>query len=199
MKQTQDCGGNALLRRLLCVSYNAGGCYSSIESLHAFIDSVSWSYPSWSVIYLTEADNKLRHLEEFNYFNIDGHETMRHWPGHGSFAMMFIVHRSFVPILKDVEWQGRAGSVHLYSTCNSILRNVNIVIAGVHGGHGDKLQKSLMHAGTIIRSFVRHSSSLAQVAFVGDFNVHVLPILLCGLCTNSPSLSLHHYERRRAL
>ena len=71
---------------------------------------------------------------------------MRHWPGHGSFAIMFVVHCSIVPLWRDFEWQGRSGSVHLYSACNSMLQNVNIVIAGVHGGHDDELHTSLMHA-----------------------------------------------------
>ena len=191
-----DCEGSDLQRRLLCLSYNAGGSLSSVDSSRAFVGSISWSYPSWSIIFLSEVDHKLRHLEEFSYFTLDGHVVMRHWPGHGSFAIMFVVHCSIVPLLRDFQWQGRSGSVHLYSTCNSNLQNVNIVIAGIHGGHDDDLHTSLMHACTVIRKFTRHGLCTAQVAVVGDFNVDMLPSLACDPMADLPGRSLHHFERR---
>ena len=196
MRQIVELVGDFSYRNLVCLSFNAAMALPCLDSVLAFIESVERSQALWNVIFISEVDGKLEHLPKRAFCKVDGHLVLRHWPGHGSHAMMFIVHRNLVHAYRDCIWKGRAGGLRLYSRGLSSSPNINLVIIGVHGAHGDQLPISLMHASTVIRTLRCKQSSSAQVIALGDWNVDLLPSMACDHWFDVPDRLAHHLDRR---
>ena len=189
--RTSDC-----CKSLVCISCNAAGSLPTLDSVRAFIVAVERSHALWNTMFVSEVDGKLEHLPKRSFCKLDGHLVLRHWSGPGSLPMMLIVHRNLVPAYKNSIWTGRAGGVRLYSRALNSSPDINLVIVGVHGGHGDELPVSLMHASTVVRRLRCNQSFRAQVIALGDWNVDMLPCMACDPWSDVPDRLAHHADRR---
>ena len=175
------------MKDLICVGYNAGGKLGSFDTLCAFVDTLSIVHRSWSIVFVSELDGSLS--ETFSEKSVRGHTVFRHWPGHGSRAMAFIVNRSVRRHVRRTVWQGRAGSMHVFSNPSSRF----------HGAHSDLLASSLCSLSACIKMVKTRGARCARMFVVSDTNVDFLPLLSCDPCTESFLRLSHHADRRTLL
>ena len=139
-------------------------------------------------MYISESDGHLTSDFELSF------AEHRFYRGHsdGSKPMGFVVHSSVVDFVRDVRWRGRAGAVHFFQRPSNNRPGLNIVVLGIHGGHGHELEHSLADLTWLRKRFPRNS----QVLCVGDWNVDQLPILSNDPFKDIVGRSDHHSERR---
>ena len=82
-----------------------------------------------------------------------------------------------------------------FSVASLSCRCLNAVIVGIHGAHDDELAHSRADASFVSRNFPRN----AQRAFLGDWNVDLLPAMSNDPFKDLPSRQRHHLDRRLLL
>lgn len=144
------------------IGFNTGCKCSTIPGLMSTVSIIEESYPQWDIIVLTEADAVASSTFEKHH---PLHRTYRYWPGEGSRAMSFIVHRRFHDVVVRFSNRDRAALLELTSPAPG---NPSVAIIGVHGPH------------TCQREFlcgVSHLMSCRQGAgpllIIGDWNVNL--------------------------
>jgi hypothetical protein len=100
--------------------------------------------PQWGIVYLTEADGKLRHLDqpELQLLNpfLEVWNLRRHWAGLGAFTQMLIVRKHLQPHVCWVHWVGR--SVGILMSPRPLIRKCEIqaefctLLIGTHCKYG---------------------------------------------------------------
>ena len=121
-----------------------------------------------------------------------GHTCLRHYPGAGSWAMMFVIRNSFSSFVKSVSWRGRCGAVHLHRICSTEALCFNIVCIGVHGAHGALLSDTFSDLAFLAKNRPYGS----QVLILGDLNIDLLPTLFGDPWAEADGRMFHHCEQR---
>lgn len=118
------------------VAINAGRKLSTASDWGALVAAVSEWGPMWSIIYVSECD-AFRCKREAP--GLRACHIWRHWPGHGSVAMAFIVRESWRGSVAHVEWHGRCGALDLVrSDGHDEHDHLRARIIGVHAPHDDE-------------------------------------------------------------
>ena len=103
-------------------------------SLATVPDCVTASVPDWAALFLPELHGCTRDIEK----PASEHIVYRYYPGEGSFAMAWAIHRNLQSHLKDITWHGRAGSILLEPPGDHKGKRFSLYAVGVHGAHGDE-------------------------------------------------------------
>lgn len=93
------------------IAINAGRKAGDAAKMQSLIDAASTIAPSWAAIYVSELDAYSCAFDVDKWATIEGHQVHRWWPGGGSIAMAWIIHRAWCSRAQSVRWQGRAGAV----------------------------------------------------------------------------------------
>ena len=166
-----------------------GKCCGDAGSQCSVIDVIANVLPAWGVIFLSEVDALRQDLPSNDY---SVHSSFRHWPGEGSFAMMFIVRRCFRRFVKKFRWRGRCGALHLFQRDPVAGNHTNVYIIGVHAPHGD-LQIDTF---SDIACLLRERPWGSKVLVAGDWNVDQLPSLSNDPWSDQPGREMHHVAER---
>ena len=153
------------------------------------IDSVANVLPHWAVIYLSEVDAVRRSLPSNDY---PTHSSFRHWPGEGSYAMMFMVRNSYRTLIRNITWRGRAGAIHLFQKNQGTDDHTSIYIIGLHSHHG-ALQIDTF---ADVAFLLRHRPWGSKVLVAGDWNVDQLPALADDPYAQNEGRAFHHQAER---
>ena len=172
---------------LTIVSINAGKCMGDEDALDLLISDVERATPHWAMIFISEFDGVLDD-REFLYRGM--HAFQRHWPGHGSTPMAFLVNTRIRRFFRSFSWHGRAVRVHLND-----YKDMNISVVGVHGGHGEALGPSLADAAFLCKTRRRGSEPI----LIGDFNVDQLPEDAGDHWSALPDRRWHDFRERSLL
>ena len=122
--------------------------------------------------FIPEFDAKMRHFDFKG--NVDGWSLYRHWPGVGSFACAFAIPAKLRRFIRSVNWQGRAGAIHL------CLPARELYLVGVHLAHGSAFMDSVANVAHLLMA----KPPKAEVSMSGDWNVNLL-VAAPGLCSRS--------------
>ena len=168
---------------------NCGKCCGDTEGQDAVVELVASVLPDWVVIFLSEVDGVRRHLPPNDY---SLHPSFRHWPGEGSFAMMFVIRKCHKHLVKSVKWRGRCGAVHLFQRDRVASNHMSVYILGVHAHHGDLQIDTFADVAWLLRQ--RPWGSRVLVA--GDWNVDQLPSFAADPYAEKPGRETHHQGER---
>ena len=172
------------------MAVNAQGSGSDALGIRTIINMVEDCCPQWAVLFLSESD----FLESTDdSVDISPHLTWRHWPGHGSRALRWVLRSNVKHLLFSVDWCGRSGSLTLGSRFGNNRQFLNFV--GLHGAHGDDLCESLSDLSTLCSALKPCSKFLV----LGDWNIDLLPSLANDPFCCMPSRLTHHSDRRGML
>lgn len=169
------------------MSINAGKVLGDQAAWEMVIQDVEDRCADWAAIFILECDGWLDGRDcEFRL----QHDIIRHWPGHGSYAMAVIINRKYRKYVRSVNRRGRAMRVHLtdYATTN-----MNLI--AMHGGHGDALAPSLADVAFLDRTRPRGSTTV----LFGDFNIDLLPELAIDPFGDMPDRGSRHRDERESL
>lgn len=179
------------------MSVNAGRKASGAEGIEALFAAVAMTGMAWDAIFITECDGK--RSEQVSSCKRAGHEGHRHYPGFGSCAMAWIIHRRRREMCTGVRWRGRAGAVRLRPTRvhEGAQQQHNCTVAttlvGIHGGlTSEALESSLADSAILYRQRFRPGPGIV----LGDINVDQLPISASGPFSERNGRSEHHREER---
>ena len=173
------------------VAVNCGKAVSSGLALNALAQRISCISQSWVVLYLSELDAlgpSSRHLDDSNFV------VHRHHPGGGSWAMAFVIKRSFSFAVHGLWWSGRVGALHLLHRDALGRFLFNVFVVGCHGPHGER--EDFL---TDLNAILLKKPRLAKVLMLGDWNVDQLPVLQTDPFSGSRSRRKHHEEERSLL
>ena len=110
--------------------------------MEAGIDALHEVLPRWDALFVTELDS----CGHQHSCDVQGRfQIHRHYPGEGSRSMAWFVKDSLMPRVREVRWQGRAGSL-LIKTCVNGVRS-EVLVVGWHGAHAEMLGASLSDVG----------------------------------------------------
>ena len=119
--------------------------------------------------YVSEWDNLMRQRR----VRIPEWQTLRTWPGPGSRAMGWCVHRSVASSIVKKVRVGRACGILLeVPTPQRRGQSERLLCVGVHAAHGDLLAETLADVARLVGS---HRG--ARICAAGDRNVDQLPAL----------------------
>ena len=172
-------------------SINVGRTTGTPSGLQAVLGVVTAAIPFWSVIFVSEADGFQDHR---NAPPLD-HTCIRHYPGHGSWAMLFVIRRSMGKYVRSRTWRGRCGVIHLLQRGSPGSTGVNLYLIGVHGAHGELIVDTF----TDLAFLLRQRPYGSKVVITGDWNVDILPTLFSDPWSDASNREHHHADRRLLL
>ena len=111
----------------------------SAGAVSAITACLNWSFKGWAVAFISELDG----FQDSRSVSSSDVTIYRHYPGAGSWAMAWLVSPPYEKFVVAVHWLGRCGCLHLRLPHISSSGYSEIVILGIHGGHGDVLWDNL--------------------------------------------------------
>ena len=168
---------------------NCGKRCGDTEAQDAVLETIADVLPHWSVVFLSEVDAVRHDLPPNDYFT---HPSFRHWPGEGSFAMMFIVRRCYRPFIRSMKWRGRCGALHIFCKTPEADTQNSVYILGVHSHHGDLQVDTLADVAYLLQ----HRPWGSKVLVAGDWNVDQLPACAADPYSERPRREEHHQAER---
>lgn len=133
----------------------------------------------WDILFVEEADALGEQSEETGMTSA-GHKWHRHWPGKGTCAMLWIIHRTKRACCAGVRWRGRAGALTMRpraqqaheSTSENSASGEYVTFVGMHDGLSlEALADSLSDGAFLYRTRWRPGPGV----FLGDMNIDLLP------------------------
>lgn len=179
------------------VTVNAGRKAAGPEGIESLMCALATAGMAWDAVYVTELDG-IRSEQVSSGRTRAGHVWHRHYPGAGSCAMAWVIHRRCTATCTGVRWRGRAGAlrlrpprVHDGSCTHKVTLSATFV--GVHGGlTPEALSASIADATILYRKRIRPGSGI----LVGDINVVQLPATSADPFGRNKARSEHHREER---
>jgi len=104
--------------------------------------------------------------------------------------MAWVINSKFNSHLRNIQWRGRAGSIHLGLGGDQHAKHLYVV--GAHGSHGDELLDSLSDTAVLVKRKPR----AAELVLLGDWNVDQLPDCQADPWSHLHGRSNSHCDRR---
>lgn len=104
------------------ISINAGRTAGTHIGLQAVLGVFTASSPWWSVVFVSEADG----FQDDRQHSHANHICFRHFPGAGSWAMLFVIRNDMQDFIQSRTWCGRCGAVHLLHRGTHNLMRLNL-------------------------------------------------------------------------
>ena len=149
-----------------CASINVGRTAGTSAGFDAVLGLVIATLPEWSALFVCEADG----FQDNRPAHTSHHACYRHYPGAGSWAMLFVIRARFQQFIRSVTRRSRCGAIHLSQRASDSNKAVNLYLVGVHGAHGDLLMDTFADLAVLVRK--RPFGS--KLVMVGDWNVDLL-------------------------
>lgn len=97
------------------VTVNAGRKAAGPEGIESLMCALATAGMAWDALYVKELDG-IRSGHVSSGRTRAGHVWHRHYPGAGSCAMAWVIHRRCTATCTGVRWRGRAGALRLRPT-----------------------------------------------------------------------------------
>jgi len=174
------------------VSVNLARQLGDAVSLEAFITEMELCMQNWSVMFLAESDFHLTadFVPDSDYLQRAQHRYYRHWPGQGSIPFSILVHRSWAPFLRHVEFKGRACRLDFRQSRMITWSTLFLHMTPGDDGFSDAFHEDMFDVAYLANS--RPKRSLLVMA--GDFNVDLLPTMVSDPFRDLPGRASRHEE-----
>lgn len=120
------------------------------------------------------------------------HRYYRHWPGQGSLPFSILVHRSWAPFLRHVEFKGRACRLDFRQSRMITWSTLFLHMTPGDDGFSDAFHEDVFDVAYLANSRPKRSS----MVMAGDFNVDLLPTIVSDPFRDLPGRASRHEERR---